>query len=214
MFIPASKLHFLASFQCTVFPRLSCLLLYSFCASLLQPLTIWSILSPTFLHILHKESPWLLSIFYLTRFVLILWFWVATIRLSVSLFKSPFWSQAQHWSLLTSLVCLKYWPCRTFSSQSSNLFSFFDLFKTLAASKPLILSPLASCINLSSLSWRYTSKHLIANSIQSSMDIKPLPPSFVGICNTSTSDLGCNAPYMVNNVLVFLSKPAVHFSSN
>ena len=37
------------------------------------------------------------------------------------------------------------------------------------------------------------------------MDIKPLPPSFLGIYNLSTSDLGCNAPYMVNNFLVFLS---------
>ena len=37
------------------------------------------------------------------------------------------------------------------------------------------------------------------------MDIKLLPPSFLGIYNQSTSDLGCNAPYMVNNFLVFLS---------
>ena len=37
------------------------------------------------------------------------------------------------------------------------------------------------------------------------MDIKPLPPYFLGIYNLSTSDLGCNAPYIVNNFLVFLS---------
>ena len=37
------------------------------------------------------------------------------------------------------------------------------------------------------------------------MDIKPLPPYFLGIYNLSTSDLGYNAPYMVNNFLVFLS---------
>ena len=37
------------------------------------------------------------------------------------------------------------------------------------------------------------------------MDIKPPPHSFLGIYNLSTSDLGCNAPYMVNNFLVFLS---------
>ena len=42
------------------------------------------------------------------------------------------------------------------------------------------------------------------------MDIKPLPHSFIGIYNLSTSDLGCNAPYMVNNYLVFLS---IAFSS-
>ena len=40
---------------------------------------------------------------------------------------------------------------RTFSSQSSNLFSFFDLFKTIAASKPSILSPIGAYINPSSL---------------------------------------------------------------
>ena len=37
------------------------------------------------------------------------------------------------------------------------------------------------------------------------MDIKPLPPSFVGIYNVFTSELGCNAPYIVNNFLIFLS---------
>ena len=37
------------------------------------------------------------------------------------------------------------------------------------------------------------------------MDIKPYPPSFLGIWNLPTSDVGCNAPYMVNNFLVFLS---------
>ena len=37
------------------------------------------------------------------------------------------------------------------------------------------------------------------------MDIKPLSPSFLGIYNLSTSDLGCNASYMVNNFLIFLS---------
>ena len=123
---------------------------------------------------------------------------------SVSFFKSPFWRQAQHWSLLTSLVCLKNWPCRTFSFQSSNLYSFFDLFKTLAAFKPSILSPLAACINLCSLSWTYTSKPLIANSTQSSMNLKPLPASCLDIYNLSTADLECNTPYMVNSFLVFL----------
>ena len=37
------------------------------------------------------------------------------------------------------------------------------------------------------------------------MDIKLLAPSFLGIYNLSTSELGCNAPYLVNNFLVFLS---------
>ena len=150
-------ISFISSFKITLssklpmyyFPRLSCLLLYSFCASLLQPLTIWSILSSTFLHTLHRVSHWLLLIFALTRFVLILWFWVATIRLSV-LF-SNLHSEAKYNSP-TSLVCLKYWPCSTVSYRSSNLFSFFYLFETFTASKPSILSPLATCINPSSLS--------------------------------------------------------------
>ena len=74
------------------------------------------------------------------KFALILWFCAATIRLSVSLFKSPFWTQTQLCSLLISLICLKYCPCKAFSSQSCNLFSVFAFFKTLAASKPSTLS--------------------------------------------------------------------------
>ena len=35
--------------------------------------------------------------------------------------------------------------------------------------------------------------------------MKPLPPSFLGIYNLSTSDLACSAPYMVNNFLVSLA---------
>ena len=123
-------------YQCTN------VLMYSFCAGLLQPLTIWSVFSSTFLHSLLIESPWSLSIFSLTRFVLILWFWAATIRLFVSLFKCSFWNQVQHWLLLISLVWPNYWPCRTFSSKSSDLLSFFDLFKIVAASKPSFLYPL------------------------------------------------------------------------
>ena len=63
MFIP-----FISSFKITLSSKLpmyyfSQVIMSSlalFCASLLQPLTIWSILSSTFLHTLHKESPWLL----------------------------------------------------------------------------------------------------------------------------------------------------------
>ena len=55
--------------------------------------------SSAFLHTLHKESPWLLSIFALTRFVLILWFWTATIRLSVCLFF--FYNIINHKQILT-----------------------------------------------------------------------------------------------------------------
>ena len=106
-----------------------------------------------------------------------LWFCAATIRLCVSIFKSPFWSQTQFYSLLTSLVCLKYWPCKAFPSQSCNLFSFFPFFKTFAASKPSTLSPLASDISLSSPPWTYTYKPLncqlytILNSYQPSFFI-------------------------------------------
>ena len=66
---PASKLHFLASFQWIILPKLSCLLLYS-CASLVQPPTIWSILLSVFLHSLYSVSFWILSIFALTSLLL------------------------------------------------------------------------------------------------------------------------------------------------
>ena len=36
------------------------------------------------------------------------------------------------------------------------------------------------------------------------MNIKVPPPSFQSLYNLSTSDLGCNAPYMANNFLIFL----------
>ena len=146
----------------------------AFCTSLLQPPTTWSILSSAFLHSLHNVSFWLLSIFALTKFVFIIWFCAATIRLSVSLFKSPFWSQTQLCSLLTSLVCLKYWPCEAFSYQSYDLLLFFTFFKTFVSCKSCNLSSLAACISLSSLPWIYTSKPLTAISTQSSMAIKPL----------------------------------------
>ena len=72
-------------------------------STLLHPLIRWSILSFTSLHYLHNESSWLLLIFDFTKFFLILWF---------SPFESQVWSEAQHCSLLTSLLWLKYclWP--------------------------------------------------------------------------------------------------------
>ena len=56
-------------------------------------LTTWSMLSSASLYNLHRGLFCLLSIFILTKFVLILWFCPVIIRLSVSLFKSPFWSK-------------------------------------------------------------------------------------------------------------------------
>ena len=46
---------------------------------------------------------------------------------------------------------------------------------------------------------------LTVNSTQSSIAIKPLPLSFLGIYNLLTSDFGGNPPYIRNNFLVFLS---------
>ena len=74
----------------------------------------------------------------------------STIRPSVSLFESLLWSQAQLCSLLTSLVCFKYWPCKAFYCQSCNLFCFFTFFKAVASCKLSSSPPLAACISLSS----------------------------------------------------------------
>ena len=123
----ASKLNFVASFQCNNLPKLTSFLSYYFCALLLQPLATWSILWSAFLHSLYSVFSWLLPILVLTKFVLILWFWATTLRISVSLFKSPFWSQTQLCSLPTSLVFLKHWPCKAppnlVMSSLSSLFS-------------------------------------------------------------------------------------------
>ena len=135
-------------------------------------------------------------------------------RLSVSLFKSPFWNQIQLYLLLTSLVCLKYGACKTFSSQSYSLFHFFAFFKTLAVSKSFILFLLAASFGLSALPWRCTSNSQTANSAQSSVTIKPFPTSFLGIYNLSTSGFGYSHPYIINNFLVFLSIACnSHFSN-
>ena len=66
-------------------------------------------------------------------------------------FLSPFSNLHSEAKLNTDHFLLLQPASDTFSSQSSNLFSFFDLFKTLAASKPSILSTLAACTNLSSI---------------------------------------------------------------
>ena len=206
MFIPlicSIKIALSSRFSMYYFIKLLCLLLYFFCANLIQPLTTWSI--DFHMHSLYSVSFWLLSIFALTKFDLILWFCDATIRLSVSFFKSPFWSQIQLGSLMTYLVYLKYWSCGVFSSQSFILFSFCSFFKVLFSSKPSTLSPPVAYCSLFPLSWSYTSHPLITNSTQYSIAIKHLPLSFLGICNLPTPYFWCNLPYIVSNFLVFLS---------
>ena len=102
--------------------RLTYLFPYSFYASLLHSLPTWFKLPFAFLHNLHNESFLLLSIFDLTKFALLLWFYAAILRLSISLFKSPFWSQAQLRLICPSLVCFKYRPYKT--SPFQNLSNF------------------------------------------------------------------------------------------
>ena len=82
-----SKVHFSTICYWTILRTVSCFPLYSFCPSLLHLLTTCSTLSSYFLHNLHNESSRFLSIFDFTKFFLILWFSVLTIRLSVSLFR-------------------------------------------------------------------------------------------------------------------------------
>ena len=88
MFIPlisSFKVTLSSKFPMYYLLKVWYLLLYSFYASLLQPLTTWSIHSSAFLCSLHSLPFWLLWIFALTKFVLILWFCPETIRLSLSL---------------------------------------------------------------------------------------------------------------------------------
>ena len=68
-----------------------------YCASLPHNLTVWFTLLSSFLHNIQNESSLLQS----TESVC-----GTTIRLSVSLFKSPFWSQPWLFSFLASLICL------------------------------------------------------------------------------------------------------------
>ena len=70
--------------------------------------------------------------------------------------------------------------------------SFLYAFKIQVGSKQSVLSTQAACIILSSLLLIYTSKPAIANTTQSSMDIKPLKPFFQGTYNLSTSGYGCD----------------------
>ena len=69
-----SKLHYLTSSQWTMSIWLLCLLLYSLHASLLHPLTKWSVLSFVSIHNRHDESSWLLSMLDVNNFFLLIWF--------------------------------------------------------------------------------------------------------------------------------------------
>ena len=86
-----------------------------------------------------------------------------------------------------------------------NIFLCLHVSHDLVASNPSILSSLVTCIILSSTLWMYTFGPLTVNSIQSSMHIKTLPPSVVGMCNLSTSIFEWNPPSIVNIFLDFLS---------
>ena len=178
------------SFQWTILPRLWCLMLCPFIESLLHPLT-WSIFSSA----LYDDFSCLLSIFDFTKFVLILWF-SATIGLSISHVKSPIWRQVQLCSLLTYLVSLKYCPDKTLLSQFFKLLYFLFVFTIVVASRPCILSHLAPCFSLSSVSWMYTfCQFVISNSsLLFSRDIQSI---YIG--------LWMDLPWTVNNFLVFLS---------
>ena len=165
------------SFKCTILPRLSCLLLFPVNESLLQLLT-WSILI---------IFPWLLSVFYFTKFVRILWFSAATTRLSISHFKFAILNfplsicHVHLCSLLTCLVCLKYYPSKSFLSHFYKRLYFLFVFTIVVASRSCILSPWLPV----SVFHHYHDCTLFANSAY-----RILPSSFLETYNLSTLDLG------------------------
>ena len=66
------------------------ILFYPLSASFLHTPTTWSFFSCAFWNTLHDEPSWYVSIFHSIRFLITVLFDVAIMRLSTSLFKSPF----------------------------------------------------------------------------------------------------------------------------
>ena len=95
-----SNFNFLHISQWITLPIQSCLVLYSFCANWLHSLIMWLIVSSLSPHCLHLLFCRVLSILALIWLVLMALFYPAIRRDSVSLFKFPFLSQVQMYSLL------------------------------------------------------------------------------------------------------------------
>ena len=106
------------------FPTQSCLVLYSFYASLLHLLIIWFTVSSPSPHNLHLQFLWKLSIFDLIL-VLIALFCAAIKRDSTSPFTFPLLSHNQVIWTAISLICYLKYP---YSCFSLTLFCFLELF--------------------------------------------------------------------------------------
>ena len=115
-------------------PIQSCLLLYSFWASLGHSCTMGLIVSSALLSTLHIVCSCELSIFPLIRLVWMACSWAAHIKLSVSRLRVPFHNHCHLSWFHTSLVYHTNWPCNIFSSQEIFLFSFFCFLASIVVS--------------------------------------------------------------------------------
>ena len=97
-------------------PAQSCLVFYSFCASLLHSFTIWIIVSSLSLHNLHLLICWVLSIFAFIWLDLMALFCTAISRHSVSCFRYPFLNHVHVFSCAISLIFRSNYPYSCFSS--------------------------------------------------------------------------------------------------
>ena len=118
------NLNFLHNSQWIAFPTQSCLVLYSFCASLLHSFIMGWIVSSLSQHNLHLLFCCFLSIFASTSLVLTVLFYAAIRRDSVSLFRLPFLSHVHVFSREISLVCRLKFSYSCFSSHSCFLVIF------------------------------------------------------------------------------------------
>ena len=99
-----SNFNFLHNSLWTTLPTQSCLVLYSFCASLLYSFIMWLIVSSLSPHNLHLLFWCVLSILALIWLVLMALFYAAIIKDSVSLLRFSFLSQVHVFSCEMLLV--------------------------------------------------------------------------------------------------------------
>ena len=205
-----------------------CLVLYSFCGSLLNSLIMWLIVS--------SLSPAILLCLVYYFLDIILMGLCCARRDSVSLLRFPLLSHVHVFSCEISLVCRLKCPYSCFSSHFCFLLIFvllmhllFVLILMAVIGLPLcflcsllvvvLLSVLflVAVISLPPGYSIYSSSFCIDASTLSSMMARPLPPSFIDTYCLSTSSLGCKALCMVISFRVlkpnWRSSSHVHFKN-
>ena len=115
-FFPQSISYRRHKSQWRPFAPQSCLRFYSRCASFGHSLTMWLTVSSLCSHVPHCESSCVSSMLASIVFVCNDWVCAAIVRPSVSCFNSPSQSHPQDSGSYISLVCLKNWAWRVFSS--------------------------------------------------------------------------------------------------